>query len=333
MTTPANRMIVPAYWAEASLRNRTKQKQVTVRRFGWSDVSQQEAQAHADARAQEALQRALSGEKKFLRREPKVAYNGAHGVPIREEIVSRHGDSIITRNSYGARCLNTPNVVFADIDYASRWSGKYFLITLAAAMLIVVMAYANTHSGKVLGFGTVAALLLSSVISSRVQEAVLRSQGGAEKLARSRLNAFLKKHPNWKLRLYQTPAGLRVLVCHATFEPSDAKVTEFFSAIGTDVIYQRMCMNQQCFRARVSAKPWRIGIESHMKPRPGTWPVAEDKLPMRAAWIDKYEEKARSHAACRYVETLGKGITHPDVQAVQELHDELCDATSQKPLA
>jgi len=36
-------------------------------------------------------------------------------VPIREEIVSRHGDTIITRNSYGARCLNTPNALFADI--------------------------------------------------------------------------------------------------------------------------------------------------------------------------------------------------------------------------
>ena len=78
-----------------------------VRRFGWSDNSQDAAQVNADERAQEALQRLLSGEK-LPRREPKVPYNGGEGVPIREEIVSRHGETIITRNSYEARCLNTP---------------------------------------------------------------------------------------------------------------------------------------------------------------------------------------------------------------------------------
>jgi hypothetical protein len=74
------------------------------------------AQVNADERAQEALQRLLSGEK-LPRREPKVPYNGGEGVPIREEIVSRHGETIITRNSYGARCLNTPNVLVADVDF------------------------------------------------------------------------------------------------------------------------------------------------------------------------------------------------------------------------
>ncbi|MEQ1893799.1 MAG: hypothetical protein ABL998_14750, partial [Planctomycetota bacterium] len=34
----------------------------------------------------------------------------AEGVPIREEIVSEHDAAVITRNGYGARCLNTPNV-------------------------------------------------------------------------------------------------------------------------------------------------------------------------------------------------------------------------------
>src|SRR5688500_8191871 len=102
-------MIVPQYWAEGRVQHRAKGRQVTMRRFGWADTSQADAQAHADTRAQEALDRFLSGES-LERREPKIPYNGADGVPIREEIVSRHGEAIITRNSYGARCLNTPNV-------------------------------------------------------------------------------------------------------------------------------------------------------------------------------------------------------------------------------
>src|SRR5215213_11886460 len=110
-------MIVPRYWAEGRAQYRAKGKQVTIRRFGWSQISEAEAQANADARASEALQRVLSGEK-LIRREPKVPYNGAEGVPIREEIVAEHGETVITRNSYGALCLNTPDVLFADVDFA-----------------------------------------------------------------------------------------------------------------------------------------------------------------------------------------------------------------------
>src|SRR5262245_53517196 len=113
-------MIVPQYWAEARLQHRDRLRPATVRRFGWSDDSQVEAQANADARAQAALARLVAGET-IPKREPKIPYNGAAGVPIREEIVSRHGDTIITRNSYGARCLNTPNVLFADIDFPPRF--------------------------------------------------------------------------------------------------------------------------------------------------------------------------------------------------------------------
>lgn len=113
-------MIVPVHWAEARAQRREASRQVTVRRFGWSDESHAEAQAHAETRAADALERIWSGDKNVLRREPKIAYNGAHGVPIREEIIARQGDAVVTRNGYGAHCLNTPGVLFADIDFASK---------------------------------------------------------------------------------------------------------------------------------------------------------------------------------------------------------------------
>ena len=111
-------MIVPEYWAEARFQQpRGKgQKQITVRRFGWSNDSQAEAEQMAGRRAQDGLKRIAAGESLF-RREPKIPYNGAEGVPIREEVLSRQDDVVITRNSYGAHCLNTPDVLFADIDF------------------------------------------------------------------------------------------------------------------------------------------------------------------------------------------------------------------------
>ncbi len=75
-------MIVPQFWAEGRIQERTAGKQLTVRRYGWSDESPLAAQAHADQRTREAFERIAQGEK-LERREPKRAYNGADGVPIR----------------------------------------------------------------------------------------------------------------------------------------------------------------------------------------------------------------------------------------------------------
>lgn len=93
-------MIVPRYWAEAR-RKAEGARRVSVRRFGFSDASQEAAQAHAEERARVALEKILAGET-LPRRELKRAYAGSDGLPIREEIVETHGDLVMTRNSYGA---------------------------------------------------------------------------------------------------------------------------------------------------------------------------------------------------------------------------------------
>lgn len=70
----------------------------------------------ADERATEALKHYLAGETHLQSREENVGYNGTDGLPIREEILEEHGEVVITRNAYGAHCLNTPNVLFVDMD-------------------------------------------------------------------------------------------------------------------------------------------------------------------------------------------------------------------------
>lgn len=126
-------MIVPAYWAEARLQARFRGRPVVVRRFGWSDEGPAEAQVHADRRANEALNAILAGQA-LPRREVRSNY-GVEGVPIREQIVQRDGDVIITRNSYGALCLNTPDVLFADIDHAQPPAGCVMPAIIAAMLL------------------------------------------------------------------------------------------------------------------------------------------------------------------------------------------------------
>jgi len=325
-------MIVPQYWAESRQQHRTKGRQVTVRRFGWSDTSQADAQQSADARVQQALDRILSGEK-LARTDPKIPYNGAAGVPIREEIVDREGDTIITRNSYGARCLNTPNVLFADIDFPN---GPPLRFTAAFMLTLVLVsgAMAWLSGSRGIGIGLVVlTLLLGSSLVWPVFRMVQAAAGGAEQAARKRITTYLTQHPDWNLHLYKTPAGLRVAATHRLFQPSEPAVAEFFAALDTDPLYVSMCLNQQCFRARVTAKPWRIGIQSHMRPRPGVWPVAADRLPMRNAWIADYEVAAKSHAACRFLESMGNGVVHPQAREVLDLHDTLSQARGSLPIA
>lgn len=325
-------MIVPRYWAEARLREREKQRQITVRRFGWSDVSEADAQANAQSRAREALERIRAGDK-LPRREPKVPYNGAQGVPIREEIVSEHGGVVVTRNAYGARCLNTPDVLFVDIDFAPPPAGRAVLLTALTALVIALIIGWFLRSAMLALMLGLLALLMPVLLTSWALRARVHLNGGPEQYARNGIKRYLQAHPEAHFRLYRTPAGLRLLAMHRTFDPAEPAVADCFKALNADPVYARMCANQRCFRARVSPKPWRMGIDSHMRPRPGTWPVAPERLAGRRQWIEVYEQKAQGFASCRFIETLGPAMATMATRSVRALHDELCRANSDLPLA
>ena len=318
-------MLIPDYWAEARKQHRSGNRQITVRRFGWSVVSEADAVAMAESRAEMALSRLRSGEK-LERQERKTAYNGAFGLPIREEVLSRHGEEVITRNSYGAHCLNTPRAVFADIDFSDKPSTGQFLTTFVLLVVVLLATYlalaSDCHKSWA---GALGILLLScffmAPLSICLHRVALMVQGGHERISRKRLRTFLSEYPAWNVRLYRTPGGLRLLATHQPFQPADHEVQKFFSSIGADPIYVRMCQNQQCFRARLTAKPWRIGIGVHMRPRPGVWPVRPDMLPIREKWITEYERSASSYAACRFIGAFGSGVVHHEIGAIIELHD------------
>jgi hypothetical protein len=94
---------------------------------------------------------------------------------------------------------------------------KPFGITPTPAMTIP--GYLRYAYKSLLG---IAALLLGHSLAGLLFRLRLLLGGGAERLARARVEAFVKRHPDWHLRLYRTPAGLRVLVLHRTFAPGEA---------------------------------------------------------------------------------------------------------------
>jgi hypothetical protein len=94
-----------------------------------------------------------------------------------------------------------------------------------------------------------------------------------------------------------------------------------------------MCRNQHCFRARLTAKPWWMGIGAHMRPRPGVWPVRPEQMEKRRAWVRAYEAKAVDYAACRFVEAVGSQTLDPKADKVRALHDRLSQALSGREIA
>jgi hypothetical protein len=236
-------------------------------------------------------------------------------------VISRHGDAVITRNGYGARCLNTARALFADVDFDKEPTFRQGL-WMFAALTACFVALGLVQKSWLLGIaGLVIALVAAWPLTRLLLSVRLQLGGGAPKLARERIEKFLAANPAWGLRLYQTPAGFRVLATHRQFEAQSQEVRRFFEAIKADPVYVRMCVHQNCFRARLSAKPWRMGIDAHMRPRPGVWPVNPELAPLRQQWVQAYEAKASLFAACRFVESLGSGSVHDSLRDVIELHD------------
>jgi len=326
-------MLIPRFWSRAESQA-TRPDGQPVRFHVWrgSRTSAAEAQALAAgavARIAERIGRGAGFPERY-------AYGDR---PLREEVVREipgPGDApnvAITRNSYGALVLNAASAFFIDVDVAGsepRTGAEPHRAEPAAPAASI--------------WGIVDSLPLPGGLRSIVDQ--FRPSGGpaassapsstpsvpadATAGAVERLRRFVAARPAWRVRVYRTYAGLRYLVTHAPFAPTDPEVQAAMAAVGADAQYIRLCQVQKSFRARLTPKPWRIGVENP----PVTFPYegAGEESEMRG-WEARYDAASAGRATCRFVEEIGGGAEHPDVAAVRALHDEHTRATSGLPLA
>ena len=276
------------------------------------------------------MARVVAGEP-LGRREKKASY-GVDGVPIREEVVSRHGDTVVTRNIYGARCLNTPNVLFVDVDFPVSQGAVYGCVVGLICFVVVAACFLFIKGFLLIKIAAVVGCFVAVFVVSMLHSAVVSLRGGQDSIVRRRIEKYFSTRELWRWRLYRTPQGYRVMVIHRPFEPSEPEVEETFQGLGADKLYAMLCRKQQCFRARMSPKPWRIGCD-RMPPSHAVWPIPPERMPERQAWIERYERAAIEYAACRFEGEFGEGIPDSNVVTVQRLHDRLCQAESGLPIA
>lgn len=327
-------MIVPRYWAEFRLERSHAGKTAVFRRWGWSDDSEAAALRHAESRALEAFH-TWAGGFPSQRRERKFPYNGAVGVPIREEIIDTVHDSVVTRNSYGALCLNTPNVLFADIDFSNTPPGPLSCGLVLLFMGLGVWTAASWGAGWVFaGAALLLGIFRGQALARDIHLVMLSLRGGPTALALQQVETFVAAHPDWGLRVYRTPAGLRLLATHTTFDPRGKDVEAFFAALHVDPVFAIMCYRQNCFRARLTPKPWRMGLGFQgWSSRRQVWPVSPGALPARTDWVARYDAARVDFAACEFLTTCGSPAICPAALPIVRYHDEVCHAARGLPLA
>lgn len=315
-------MIVPKYWSESKTKKIVNGKQFTLKRFGWSDISELDAKNLADVRLREAVS-TLEKEGDVRRIDHKTSYNGSEGVPIREEVISTHEDVVISRNSYGALCLNTPDVLFGDIDFEFEASFKMHVISFALLFVCALLIGFYFEAWVSLGISIVVAAISTSTLANLLHRVTLGLGGGIEKKALDTITNVSLQNPELHIRVYRTPLGYRILFMNNSYCPTGEAAIRLLNELQSDRLYIQMCKNQNCFRARVSPKPWRIGMV-RLKPAPGVWPIEEERMAERREWVKMYELKAKNVSSCHYLMQLGSDKVDAKAEFVRKIHDELC---------
>ena len=328
-------MLVARYWASARAEGvRSNGRRTGLQRYGWSNESLADAQRTAQERADAAMARRLAGET-VPHRERSMPYNAGEGVPIREEIIAELDVGVLTRNSYGAVCLNTVQALFVDVDFRDRSMPLGCQLAVGVTIGLGVAALLARHSA--LMASAVALVVITVAVFIKLIAGAKPAETDEARVAEALvpLRAWCEANPSWLVRVYRTPYGLRLLPMHDAPAPSSEPSRAFMAAMNADPRYVAMCQIQQCSRARLTPKSWRMeGGPGRLKPRSGRWPIEdEDALRRRADWVREYDRARVNYAACRFLETVGKGRTDPSVEAVRAVHDRWCNAESSLPIA
>lgn len=141
---------------------------------------------------------------------------------------------------------------------------------------------------------------------------------------------WIVDHPSWAWRIYRTRAGLRLLATHTPINPDASVCAEVFKAFQADRLYQKLCRNQQCFRARLSPKPWRCGLDKPVQQWP--WSDAAEKEAFQK-WDIIYQKAGNEYATCHLIGQYGRAEPHPALADLVRFHDTATRAESKKELA
>jgi len=291
-------MNIPPYWAKERFTGPNRRgTEETFTASGWSFHSMEEARGEALSRAKRIFDLITMGKKpqeyEYLDR------------PIREEIVevvdkdqsnTSEPGLVITRNRYGALVLNASQVLFADVDCPrARPTGLWEALLWP----------------------------FSSARRKRKQEALWEETV-------SRVEDWGRANGRRRFRLYRTHSGLRLFFVDKLYDPTSQEVTRLLSDLGSDPLYKKLTEKQQCFRARLTPKPWRCAKER--PPNSYPWTDADEEEAYRR-WEADYTRASEGYMTCLLMEKDAPLSGIPVIQRAISIHDQWCCREPELPLA
>jgi len=147
-----------------------------------------------------------------------------------------------------------------------------------------------------------------------------------------RLRSWTRRTCGSGARVYRTYAGMRYLITNPPMDPAGDPTNAWLNELGSDPYYTRLCRVQRCFRARLSAKPWRTDLGNPLRPVRYDTYSDPNETELRA-WLDAYDRTCGNYSTCVLIEEIGATAQHPDAKRVIELHDTACGVGIDLPLA
>lgn len=286
--------------------SRFRRRSFDIEVCGGSDRSEEDARREARSIGARVRQAIASGRGHGER-------YGYADRPLREEVVDeiRRGNeliAVVSRNSYGAKVLNTAHAAFVDIDMELGHN----LAFLSQKLNPWFVTAANRED---LGFWTRLRRALGGDRKALREEAF--------QAALSRIEEAVEQSSRLGMRVYRTFAGYRCLVISHTMDPTGRESQELLERFQADQLYRRLCQVQECYRARLTPKFWRCD-----GPRPPhRFPFRDTEEEKRyRAWEQDYETSCRGYSACAYITTFGTQRIDAAVQPIVDYHDRIACA-------
>ena len=157
-------------------------------------------------------------------------------------------------------------------------------------------------------------------LMSRVLRFFGRKKGDEDLLLQT-VHELCAAEPELGIRVYRTAKGWRLAVTAPGLSPASATMEHLCKRLRVDALYQKLCVQQGCWRARLTPKPRRVGMPC-VYPQPQ---ASDASSPAAEEWLALYRRQSAGAAVCRLVETVGK----PMRGEVIRLHDNRTGAAKQ----
>ena len=288
-------MNIPPFWTRQTYSDTDpKGKTRSFLATGWSFNSLEEARQLALQRAKRIFDMITTGQ-------TPETYLDYIDRPIQEEILETlsHDDEtigIITRNRYGARVLNTDCVLIADVDFphaspSGFWQALHWLISR----------------------------------SKRRQ-----TQENLENRTLQKVHQWADANPTRHFRLYKTRRGLRIIFTDKRYDPQSDETISILDQLESDPLYKQLTSKQQCFRARLTPKPWRCKCN---RP-PSKYPWDDEAIEAQyRQWQQHYEKAMTHYKTCVFIEHYGPQNQNAQTQTIIDTHDHWTCSQNELPLA